>query len=282
LLMEVRAMENIESITSPLRIFYMAVWRNLLTLTRYKVNFLLSVVTSVLWAAGMLLFSLAFDSSMLGRTVGTTNYVAFIIFGISFQSWQGTALWGASGMLQGELSTGQIDYTFTCPFSRYQYIISNIAALAIQDSLFFIPMFSVGLWLTSATLTIHGLLLGLASIVISVAALVQFGVIFAALTLRYRQVTAVFSFFNFIIQMLSGMFIPLQILPVPLQIIGFSIPVTFGMDLLRHYVMGTFTIFNPMYEWIALIVQLAIFSLVAKLVVSYLEGKAKEEGLHYI
>jgi len=235
-----------------------------------------------LWAAGMLLFSLAFDSSMLGRTVGTTNYVAFIIFGISFQSWQGTALWGASGMLQGELSTGQIDYTFTCPFSRYQYIISNIAALAIQDSLFFIPMFSVGLWLTSATLTIHGLLLGLASIVISVAALVQFGVIFAALTLRYRQVTAVFSFFNFIIQMLSGMFIPLQILPVPLQIIGFSIPVTFGMDLLRHYVMGTFTIFNPMYEWIALIVQLAIFSLVAKLVVSYLEGKAKEEGLHYI
>lgn len=271
-----------KSIASPFRIFYMAVWRNFLTLTRYKVNFLFSIITSTLWAAGFLLFSLVFDSSMFGRTVGTTNYVAFIIFGVSFQSWQGTALWGASGMLQGELGSGQIDYTFTCPFSRYQYIISNIAALAIQDSIFFLPMFSVGLWLASATLTVHGLLLGLASIVISVAALVQFGAIFAALTLRYRQVTAIFSFFNFIIQMLSGMFIPLQILPAPLQIIGFSVPVTFGMDLLRHYIMGTTTIFNPMYEWIALMVQLAILSLIAKLVVAYLEGKAKEEGLHYI
>jgi len=82
--------------------------------------------------------------------------------------------------------------------------------------------------------------------------------------------------------MLSGMFVPIQILPTPLQIIGFSIPVTFGMDLLRHYIMGTFTIFNPIYEWIILIVQLALLSLIAKFVVSYLESKAKEEGLHYI
>ncbi|MDW8061210.1 MAG: ABC transporter permease [Nitrososphaerota archaeon] len=260
----------------------MAVWRNFITLTRYKMNFLFSIITSVLWALGMFLFSFAFDSSLLGRTVGTTNYVAFIIFGISFQSWQGTALWGASSMLQGELSTGQIDYTFTCPFSRYHYIVSNIAALAVQDSIFFLPMFCVGLWLASTTLTIHGLLLGLASVILSVAALVQFGVIFAALTLRYRQITAVFSFFNFIIQMLSGMFIPLQILPVPLQLIGFSIPATFGMDLLRHYIMETITIFNLTHEWVVLLIQLVLFSLIAKLVVSYLESRAKEKGLHYI
>jgi ABC-2 type transport system permease protein len=82
--------------------------------------------------------------------------------------------------------------------------------------------------------------------------------------------------------MLSGMLVPIQILPTPLQIIGFSIPVTFGMDLLRHYIMGTFTIFNHIHEWIILIVQLALLSLIAKFVVSYLESKAKEEGLHYI
>jgi len=270
------------STASPLKIFYMAVWRNLINLSRYKVNFISSIVISVLWALGMLFFSLIFDSSIFGRTVGTTNYVAFIILGISFQSWQGTALWSASSMLQGELSTGQIDYTFTCPFSRYWYIVSNIAALAVQDSLFFLPTFSVGLWFSNATLTIHGLLLGLASTLLTIAALVQLGVIFAALTLRYRQVTAIFSFFNFAIQMLSGMLVPIQILPTPLQIIGFSIPVTFGMDLLRHYIMGTFTIFNHIHEWIILIVQLALLSLIAKFVVSYLESKAKEEGLHYI
>jgi len=83
------------STVSPLKIFYMVIWRNLINLSRYKVNFIFSIVTSVLWALGMLFFSLIFDSSIFGRTVGTTNYVAFIILGISFQSWQRTALWSA-------------------------------------------------------------------------------------------------------------------------------------------------------------------------------------------
>jgi len=265
-----------------LKLFYMAVWRNLLTLTRYKANFIFSILTSALFGFGMLILAFAFDASLLGRTVGTTNYVAFFIFGVSFQSWQGTALWGASEMFRGELSTGQIDYTFSCPFSRYWYIVSNIAASAVQDAVFFIPMFCVGLWLTSATLTATGIVLGLTATVLSVAALAQLGAIFASLTLRYRQVTAIFGFFNFAFQILTGMFVPVQLLPIPLQIIGQSLPITFGMDLLRHYVMGTKSIMAVEYEWLLLLAQLASLAIIAKLAIVYLERTAKEQGLHYI
>lgn len=97
---------------NPLKLFYMAVWRNFLTLKRYKANFLFSILTSILFGFGMLLLAFAFDASMLRETVGSTNYVAFFIFGVCFQSWQGTALWGASSMFQNELGSGQIDYTF--------------------------------------------------------------------------------------------------------------------------------------------------------------------------
>jgi len=266
----------------PFKLFYMAVWRNFLTLTRYKANFLFSILTSALFGLGSLIFALALDASLLERTVGSTNYVAFFIFGVCFQSWQGTALWGASSMFQNELGSGQIDYTFSCPFSRYWYIVSNIAASALQDTIFFVPMFSVGLSLTQSTVTPLGVSLGLAATAVSVASLAQLGAIFGALTLRYRQVTAIFGFFNFAFQLLTGMFVPFQLLPMPLRIIGYGLPMTFGMDLLRHYVMGTNSILPVGFEWALLFTQLMILAVIAKLTVLYLERVAKEQGLHYI
>jgi len=264
------------------KLFYMAVWRNLLTMTRYKANFVFEILTSLLFGLGMLLFALAFDASMLARTVGSTNYVAFIILGIAFQSWTGIALWGAAGMFQGELSSGQIDYTFTCPFSRYWYIVSNIAASAVQGTLFAVPMLCVGLWFASSTLTAMGIILGLTAATLSVVALAQLGTIFASLVLKYRQVTAIFSFFSFAFQMLTGMFVPVQLLPAGLQAVGWALPLTFGMDLLRFYVMKTTPIMSIEYEWLALLAQLIGFGIAAKLAVAYIQRAAKEQGLHYI
>ena len=74
-------------------------------------------------------------------------------------------------------------------------------------------MFAVGLWFTRSTLTLDGPALGLSATALSVGALSQMGACFAALVLRHQQVTAIFGLFNFAFQMLTGMFIPLQLLP---------------------------------------------------------------------
>jgi len=269
-------------VVNPLTLFYMAVWRELHTLTRYKANFIFEILTGALFGFGMLVLAVAFDASLLGDTVGSTNYVAFITLGISFQSWQSIALWRAAGMFQGELSTGQIDYTFSCPFSRYWYIVTNIGASAILSTVFFTPMLCVGLWFTRETLTPVGLFLGLIATLLTVVALAQLGTIFAALLLRFRQVTAIFSFFNFAFQMLTGMFVPFQLLPLALQVVGYALPPTFGMDLLRYYTMNTTSIMAIEYEWISLFALFISLSLIARLVTRYLERTAKEQGLHYI
>ncbi|MBN1933301.1 MAG: ABC transporter permease, partial [Anaerolineae bacterium] len=220
---------------------------------------------------------------LLEKTLGTANWVSFMIFGVAYQSWQGVALWGAADMFRSELGSGQIDYTFTCPFSRYGYMICNIAAMAVRSSLFFIPMFAVGLWFTRTTLTPLGLLLGLLATALSVGALAQMGACFAALVLRHQQVSAIFGMFNFGFQMLTGMFVPLQVLPASLRAIGIvTLPMSFGMDLLRHYVMGTRTVMAASYEWAILIGQLLGYALLASLTVRWLERSAREQGLHYL
>jgi len=132
------------------------------------------------------------------------------------------------------------------------------------------------------TLTPLGLLLGLVASVISVASLAQLGVMFASLVLKYKEISAVFSFINFAFQMLTGMFIPVQLLPIPLRLLGYCLPITFGIDLLRHYVMNTNTIMPIINEWEVLLAQLIILAIIAKITVLYLERIAKGEGLHYI
>lgn len=265
------------------RLLYMAVWRNWLTLKRYRLDFVFGLLSGALFGVGMLLFALAFDRDLLSRTLGTANWASFMILGIAYQTWQGVALWGAAEMFRGELNSGQIDYTFTCPFSRYGYIISNVAAKALMDSFGFIPMFAVGLWFTRTTVTPGGLVLGLAATALSVGALAQMGACFGALVLRHRQVTAVFSLFNFAFQMLTGMFIPLQVLPAALRAFGIvALPQSLGMDLLRHYVMGTRTVMAVAHEWAVLVGQFVVLGLLAALAVRRLERSAREEGLHYV
>jgi len=61
-----------------------------------------------------------------------------------------------------------------------------------------------------------------------------------------------------------------------------ALPQSFGMDLLRHYVMGTRTVLDLPYEWAVLIGQVALYSLLAQLAVRRLERTARDQGLHYL
>jgi hypothetical protein len=83
--------------------------------------------------------------------------------------------------------------------------------------------------------------------------------------------------------MLTGMFIPPQVLPAALRVLGIvAFPQNLGMDLLRDYLMGTQTLMAAPAEWLVLLIQFVGLGLLAKLAAGRLERSACEEGLHYI
>ena len=88
---------------------------------------------------------------------------------------------------------------------------------------------------------------------------------------------------NFAFQFFTGKFVPLQALPKGLQQFGvLALPQTHGMDLLRHYVMGTYTIVGAQNEWLILLGQLVVYGALALYAVNRLEHTARDQGLHYI
>ncbi len=265
-----------------IRLLASAVWRDLKTLTRYKVNFAFEILSGVLWGLALLLLVPLYASSGIGAVTGTTNYISFLLLGVSFQAYQGVALWGAAGRLREELNLGTVEYILSNPVPRQWYLISTTLAMAVTDTLGFLPMFLVAVFFVGPSLTAPGLALALGSALLAAAALAQLGVLFATLVLKFKNVTAIFGFFNLGFQMMTGMFVPLQVLPQPLAAASVLFPMTFGIDLMRHYLLGSILVFPEELEWLGLAIQLVALGLLAKVALTYVERSAKQEGLHYV
>lgn len=265
--------------TSVLTILYMSVWRRIREITRYKLNFILDFAMSFIWGIGLMIFVVVIDPAKLGGTIGSSNYFIFMLVGIAFQTFQGASIWGPLE-LKDELTKGQIEYTFASPVSRYLYVFSNSFSEAVVGAIFgLIPMFAIAFIFLGTAPSPHTILMVCIAILLTLLALCQIGVIMSSAILIFKDVSAVMSVLNFLFQIATGMFVPVQLMPEPLKILAFLIPMTHGMDLARHFIMGSKTIWPIDVEFCMLILLLVVFGLLARAANSYLERKAKREGL---
>lgn len=269
------------SFLKTVRLGYMVSWRRVKEMIRYKANFVFGLLSSVAWSAAMLLVAPLYSAANVGSIVGTQNFISFLLLGIAFQSYQSVALWSASGHLQWELSVGITDYVFASPVSRYWYMVSISVANALAESIFFVPMFIVAILFTNFTFSAVELMLSLVAVALSVFVLIQIGVLFSALVLQFKQVSSIFGFLNLAFQMLTGMLVPLQMLPEPLKIASTFFPQTFGIDLSRHHLLHSSLVFPYMFEWLMLLLELLILAAVSLIALKYIERVAKKQGLHF-
>jgi ABC-2 type transport system permease protein len=258
----------------------MSTWRRLRSITRYKLNFAMDLVIGIVMAAGLLIFQYIVNPASLQSAVGSANYFSFLLIGVAFQAYYGIALWGSPGELQNELTTGQIEYTFASPVSRYAYMLSYVFSDAIVATLFQIgPMVVIGAVFSGVSLSLTDISWSLTVLALTFLAFCQLGVLFSCALLLFKNVSALSTLMNFLFQFGTGMFVPLQYLPGALQVLSFVIPLTHGIDLTRHFLMGTKTVWPVEIELGALIFFLVSLGLLAKLTVAYVERKAKKEGL---
>jgi len=263
-----------------IRLSLLSTWRRIKIITRYKVNFVLELLMSLIWGLGLLLFVFIVDSAKLESTIGTSNYFSFLLLGLAFQAYNSAALWGAPYEVQSELTTGQVEYTFATPVPMYYYILSYSISQAIVGTIFdLFPMFFIATIFSGRIPSPYSILLTLVSIVLTFLALSQLGVIMACLLLMFKNVSALNSLLSFLFQMATGMLIPVQFMPNELRLFSFMIPLTHGMDLARHFLIGTKTVWPIELELFALFLSLILLTIVARFSVSYVEKKAKVEGL---
>ena len=276
---------------SGLRVAYAVAWRRIRHMTKYRINFVGSIASQVLSLLFYLIFLAVIDVSTVNEAVGTTNIAAFMFLGITFVPFINVGLWESSITLASDMELGKLEYTFTCPISRYWFIVGNALGVAATNTIFFVPMFGFALVFVGLGFSILELLFGLMAMVLSLFVLVQMGAIFSSLVLKYRKVSSLFGVLSVTFQFLGGTYVPVQTFPPILMAIALGLPNVFGIDLLRVHVLGTTPILmeyiNPMpfaliIEWMVLVIELAIFYILAKIAIRYGERAGMDTGFYYL
>lgn len=265
-----------------LKLLRMMSQRNIRIMFRYRLNFFIQIINTLLFAIGALIFFDLIGQTRILEIVGTKNYISFLLLGIAVGVYVNSSLFGSSNGISGELISGQVEYIFSCPVSRYWYVAATAFAQTVVATFSFIPLLLLAFYFSGVALNPANILLASIETVVELALLLQLGIVFAGFALVYKQISAAFGVLNMVFLLFSGTFFPLEILPRTIQMLSLAVPTTTGIDLLRHYLLNTFTIVPLLWEWLALLIELPMFTALAIVSIRYLEKSWKENGLSYI
>ena len=212
---------------------------------RYPLNAISSVLQPIVWLVPVYFMGMAF--SINGKAVGfagysgTTDYMSFALIGTVLVSFINAVFWGMGYSLKEDMDAGVLEANWLAPASRLlmmtgrtftSLVITTITSLlTLLVAGFFFGFQIIGnLW--QAVLTALPMLIGLYS----------FGFAFAALVLIMREANTMVDMSSFLVQTFSGMTFPVNALPRYLLPIALALPLTYGFDAIRGFLLGTRTL----------------------------------------
>ncbi len=214
-------------------------WRHF---TRYPLEIASSVFQPLIWLTPIYfmgqVFSVDGQAQGLAAYSGTGDYMAFILIGQALVNFINAVFWGMGYALKNDMDTGVLEANWLLPMPRVLMLLGRtITSLATTT-------------LTSTVMLILAALLfgfrpsgnALAAVLTTLPMLIGlygFGLAFAALVMLMREANTLVDVSSFLIQILSGSNFPVQALPRPLLVVALALPLTYGLDAVRYWLLDT-------------------------------------------
>jgi ABC-2 type transport system permease protein len=141
-----------------------------------------------------------------------------------------------SGSLITEKNEGAYNRLRTLPISYFTILSSKTVVYVIVCLLQLLMMMAVGIWFFPAVFGMPALQTGnhvgliLVSALASALAAVGFGMLIGTLSHTIGQAAMFGSLFVVILSILGGIFIPVYLMPAPLQAVSIISPIRWGLD----------------------------------------------------
>lgn len=254
-----------------------------LSAKRYKIDFYGSFFVPLLTIIPLLfLYYLGSKSNIVKffyGTSNTTNLFGYLILGAAYWNYV-EILWGVIFTLRHYMRTGQFEEIFLMPVSGVEYILSwsvfGISKVTIES----VPIVILAFLSNLLTIKPINLLLFVCSFVISIIASFSFVFVFFGLTLLMKDADELVSLIGNAAPFICGMFFPVTVLPRSLRYFSYIFPFTWGLDLSRHFLMGTKTIFNLKSEFMIFATISFLYAIGGSLSYVVLQYRARQKGVH--
>jgi len=223
---------------------------------RYPLNAVSSVLQPIVWLTPVYfmgqVFSVNGEARGFAGYSGTTDYMSFILMGTALSNFINAVFWGMGYSLKNDMDSGVLESNWLAPLPRPLLLIgrtftsliitaiTSLLMIVIASLLFgFNPSGNV----VAAFLTVLPMLIGLYG----------FGLAFAALVLILRDANTLVDVSSFLVQIFSGADFPVNALPRWLLPVSLALPLTYGFDAVRGWLLGTRTLL-PLVLEVALLI----------------------------
>ncbi len=233
------------NLRTQLRALYVIARKDWKVFWRYPLNAFSHIFQPIIWLTPVYFMGKAFsvNGQALGFEAysGTSDYMSFILLGTVLTNFILTVFWGMGYALKNDMDAGVLESNWLTPVPRLLMLVGRTLSSLLVTTI------------TSAImLLIAGALFGfrptgntLAAFLTAVPMLIGlygFGFAFAAIVLLMREANTLVDVSSFLVQGFSGTNFPVKSLPTWLIPIALILPLTYGLDAVRGFLLQSETL----------------------------------------
>jgi ABC-2 type transport system permease protein len=219
--------------------------KDCLHFVRYPLNAFFRMFEPLIWLTPVYFLGKSFatphGNSGFAAYAGTGDYMSFILLGTVLSNYVAAVFWGMGFSLKNEMDAGVLETNWMAPVPRPLFLVGQtLASLGITTvnsaGMLVLAWALFGFRVTGNILAALGALLPL------LMAIYGFGFAFAALVLLMRDANTLVDVSNFLLSLLAGSNFPVHALPRFLLPLSLALPLTYGYDAVRGYLLHTRTV----------------------------------------
>jgi len=223
---------------------------------RYPLNAVSNIFQPIIWITPIYFMGQAFSTNgqALGfaQYSGTGDYMSFVLVGTALSNFILTVFWGMGFALKEDMDAGVLESNWLTPVSRLHILVARTLTSLLVTAITSIIMLVIAAFLFGFQPTGNVVAAVLAAIPMLIG-LYGFGFAFAAIVLLMRDANTLVDVSSFLVQGLSGASFPVRSLPFWLIPVAMMMPLTYGFDAVRGFLLQTSTLFPIQTEIIILI-----------------------------
>ena len=245
------------SLKTQLRSLFVIARKDWKVFWRYPLNAVSNVFQPIIWITPVYFMGKAFSTN--GQATGfaaysgSGDYMSYILLGTVLTNFILTVFWGMGLALKEDMDAGVLESNWLTPVSRLLILVGRTLTSLLTTTITSLVMLGIGAALfgfkptgstLAAFLTAIPMLLGLYG----------FGFAFAGIVLLMRDANTLIDVGSFLVQGFSGTNFPVKSLPYWLIPVSLMLPLTYGLDAIRGFLLKTNTLMPINIEIIILIV----------------------------
>jgi ABC-2 type transport system permease protein len=245
------------NLRTQLRALYVIARKDWKVFWRYPLNAVSNIFQPIIWITPVYFMGKAFSTNgqALGFAAysGTSDYMSFILLGTVLTNFILTVFWGMGYALKNDMDAGVLESNWLTPVPRLLILVGRTLSSLLVTAITSAIMLIIAAALFGFKPTGNTLAAFLTAIPMLIG-LYGFGFAFAALVLLMREANTLVDVSSFLVQGFSGTNFPVKSLPTWLIPIALILPLTYGLDAVRGFLLKSDTLLPIRVEVAILIV----------------------------